>query len=375
MNRWRLVGLPALWLAACQTAPGEGGTLLLVGGGLDDDTRSVYECLLRPCRGAVRVVVATAATGPQDVEATDKSEALRTWSPTVPVEVVRRETPADETAAAFDRASSVFFTGGDQKRITARYRPADQAAPTPEWSALQRLLDRGGVLGGGSAGCAMMGERMLLGGRSRDALGIAPLAGTAPAAGATPPTGTDVAAGEPPPLGPRLGPGMGFLPGVLTDSHFFERERIGRLVAALMQGPDKLGLGVGEDAALAIDVRTRHALGLTASESLLIDATFAQKDGDRWVGLRARCIGRDEQVALGPLGATPPRTLPQELTNVREVPLVEPGQNRQLASWRLFRQAAVPGAGVLRLRCDGYSVLATAEGDGSSVVFELRLGD
>ncbi|MFN6195106.1 MAG: hypothetical protein ACK5BN_14940 [Planctomycetota bacterium] len=67
------------------------GSLLLVGGGLDDDARPVYERLLALAAraGHVRVVVMTAATGPQDEEATDKAEALRTWVPAVPVEVVR----------------------------------------------------------------------------------------------------------------------------------------------------------------------------------------------------------------------------------------------------------------------------------------------
>jgi cyanophycinase len=344
--------LVAMLAAACAAPSGSKGTLLLVGGGLDDDARPVYERLLGG--SSPRVVVATAATGPQEVEATDKSEALRAWAPAVAVDVVRRETTAADTVAALARASAVFFTGGDQKRITARYRPDDQ--PGPEWHALQELLARGGVLGGGSAGCAMMGERMLLGGRSEQALGIA--------------AADD--GGEPVPLGPRLGPGMGFLPGVLTDSHFFERDRVGRLVAALGRGPDRLGLGVGEDAAVAVDVASRTVTGVTAAETLFVDATFARRVGSDWVGLRARVIGQGDRVVLAPLGSTAPDALPRSPVIAHEVPVVEPGQNRQLASWRIFRQA-VPGAGVLRLRFAGWSVLAQAEANGV-VVFEVRVG-
>ncbi|MCU0863779.1 MAG: hypothetical protein MUC36_08315 [Planctomycetes bacterium] len=352
----RALILVVMWSAACAAPSGGKGTLLLVGGGLDDDARPVYERLLAARTDATPcVVVATAATGPQDVEATDKSEALRAWQPGVAVEVVRRETSAEATVAVLARAASVFFTGGDQKRITARYRPDEQ--PGPEWHALQQLLARGGVLGGGSAGCAMMGERMLLGGRSEQALGI--------------PAVDD--GDEPVPLGPRLGPGMGFLPGVLTDSHFFERDRLGRLVAALGQGPDRLGLGVGEDAAVAVDVASRTVTGVTAAETLLVDATFARQVGRDWVGLRARLIGAGDVVPLAPLGAAPPAALPASPSIAHEVPIVEPGQNRQLASWRIFRQA-VPGAGVLRLQFGGWSVLAQAEGPGL-VGFELRVGD
>jgi cyanophycinase len=338
-------------LPACAVPSGTQGTLLLVGGGLDNDARPVYARLL--AGPAPRLVVATAATGPQDAEATDKTEAARAFSPGVAVDVLRRETTTAAAIAALSRASAVFFTGGDQQRITARYRPDGQ--PGAEWQALRQLLARGGVLGGGSAGCAMLGERMLLGGRSEQALGI--------------PATTE--AGEPVPLGPRLGPGMAFLPGVLTDSHFFERDRLGRLVAALGQGPDRLGLGVGEDAAVAVDLATRLVTGITTAETLLVDATFAQRVGAHWVGLRARLVGQGDEVALAPLGHTPPAAFPPAPTIAHEVPVVEPGQNRQLASWRLFRHA-VPGAGTIRLQLAGWSVLAEAESAGV-VRFELRV--
>lgn len=328
------------------------GRLLLVGGGLDDDTRSVHELLLQARGGAPHVVVATAATGPQDDEATDKTEALRTWRPGVAVDVMRRETPTADALAALQRATAVFFTGGDQKRITERYR--DDGANSPERDALFAVLARGGLVGGGSAGCAMMGERMLLSGQSAQALGV-------------PDTYDD---GSPVPLGPRLGQGMGFLPGVLTDSHFFERDRIGRLAAGLLHGPDRFGLGVGEDAAVLVDLGTRTMTGVTPSESLFVDGTFARRDGAVLFGLRARMVGQGDTCAIEALGDAPPPRLPSEPGRV--VPIVEPGQNRQLASWRLFRQAAVPGSGVHELRLQGFTVRAMAAGEGV-VVIEIQV--
>lgn len=339
--------LIALLLAACHAippaAPGRAGTLLLIGGGLDDDAGDVYRrfVALAAARGPARIVIATAATGPQDEVAVGKVEALRTYAPGVPVDVVRRETDTAATVAAFDRATAVFFTGGDQARITARYRPDGQ--PTPEWHALRRLLARGGVVAGASAGCAMMGPTMLLGGSSAEAL-----------------------AG-----GPRLGPGMELCPGLLTDSHFFERDRLGRLVAALSAGPVRVGLGVGELAAVEVDLATGTLVGCTVSESLLIDATHARRDGDRWLGLRARLVGLGERMPLGPLAATaPPVPWPERALHARDLPVVEPGQDRQLASWRLFRQAGAPGAGVLRWAGAGWQAFAWA--DGAHVALSLQ---
>lgn len=346
--------LLAAMLAACAAPPSPlpwpatNGTLLLIGGGLDDDGAPVYRRFLElaAAHGAAHIVVMTAATGPQDQESIDKTEALHTWQPGVEVETIRREASERETVAAIDGATALFFTGGDQKRITARYRPA--GVPTPEWQAMQRLLARGGVIAGASAGCAMMGTRMLEGGRSAQALGVVPKA-SAPADE------------EPAVAGPRLGDGMAFLPAGLTDSHFFERDRLGRLVAALAASGERWGLGVGEDAAVEVDLAGGTLRCLTVAEALLVDAAGARRDGASWVGLRARVLQAGERIVPG-AAVGEVREVPR--TVQREVPIAEPGQNRQLASWRLFRQAANTAAGVLRLTCDGWSVRATAEADG-----------
>jgi cyanophycinase len=45
---------------------------------------------------------------------------------------------------------------------------------------------------------------------------------------------------------------MGFLPGLLVDQHFAQRGRLGRLLAALVQEPADLGLGIDEDTAIIV---------------------------------------------------------------------------------------------------------------------------
>jgi len=357
---WLLIG--AVACTAIPDSPPRSGTLLLVGGGLDDDARAVYERFVELARrhGSPRLVVLTAATGPQDQEAIDKTEALRTWAPDVSVEVVLREASTSDTVAAIDRASGLFFTGGDQKRITARYRPAGQA--TPEWLAMARLLARDGVIAGASAGCAMMGEQMLLGGGNARALGI--------------PEAEPPATGEEPAvLGPRLGHGMAFLHGALTDSHFFERDRIARVVASVLAGPERLAIGVGEDAAVEVDRENAVLRSLTSSESLLVDGTHARRDGRRVVGLRARLLPTGERVPLRAL-ALAAKTIASSSpppADHRDVPIAEPGQNRQLASWRLFRQAW-NGPGAVRLTFDGWRVLAWRDGDAIALELEILTG-
>jgi len=355
-RRWLVVLMACLAFtgSACRMhAPARAqGTLLIVGGGLDNDSREIWERFveLASKHGPAHIVIASAATGDEQAEITDKTEALRVWAPQAKVSAIQRDTSTADTVALLDDASAVFFTGGDQKRITARYRPEDRE--TPEWLAMQRLLARDGVIAGASAGDAMMGELMLLSGGSARALGIPPQE-------RSPAEETVV-------LGPQLGPGMKFQPWVLTDSHFFERNRIGRLVAALEASGRRLGLGVGEDAAVEIDLASSIVCGVGGSESLLIDAAHLERRDGRLVGLLALCIGNGDSVSLAQRLASPaPKPSPRP-ADVRTVPIVEPGQNRQLASWRLFRLASRPGSTAMRLELDGWDVIAWPTVSGES---------
>jgi cyanophycinase len=353
MNRTLVlvVLLGTILVAGCRTARqprfprAAAGALLLIGGGLDDDQQPVFDRFLALAGRdrAPRIVVVTAASGDQDDMAIGKVAALRTWWPGLACDVVRRETTTEATVAALDAATGLFFTGGDQQRITDRYRPA--GADTPEWLAMQRLLDRGGVIAGSSAGCAMMGERMLLGGGSADALGAD---------------------------GPRVGPGMRLQPWVLTDSHFFERHRTGRLVAALEATGQRLGVGVSEDGCVEIDLATGVLIGIGTAEALLIDIGTLQRDGANRRAVRALRIPPSVRIDLRERlrqPAVPPPTRPLE-PPTSEV-IAEEGQNRQLASWRLFARAA--DGGVWQLPLDGHRLVAWPAGDGESV-FDVEVG-
>src|SRR5262245_63069585 len=81
------------------------------------------------------------------------------------------------------------------------------------------------------------------------------------------------------PLGPRIGKGMGFLPWAIADSHFFERQRFGRLVAALEASGKRLGIGVAENSCVEVDLAAGELIGVSENESLLVDAGGLQRDG------------------------------------------------------------------------------------------------
>jgi len=118
------------------------------------------------------------------------------------------------------QSTGVFFTGGSQNRIMSVL--ADQEI----LGAIRRAFDRGTVIGGSSAGTAIMSRLMFTGAGNFTQID---------------------------PTGIVLAPGLGLLPGVVIDTHFLKRERENRLLSALSQTPEKIGIGIDEGCALAIE--------------------------------------------------------------------------------------------------------------------------
>jgi cyanophycinase len=176
------------------------------------------------------IVIATASAEPAVLEAEYAALFTRLGAGRVRALRLDSRAQANEPAVvkALATATGVFFTGGDQLRITT------VLGGTLADSALQRLVQTGTiVLGGTSAGAAMMSGTMILGG---DSPGV---------------TRASV----------RTGPGLEFLPGVLIDMHFAERGRLNRLLSAVALYPHELGLGIDEDTAILAEGGTFEVLG------------------------------------------------------------------------------------------------------------------
>jgi cyanophycinase len=179
------------------------------------------------------IVIATASAEPAVLEAEYAALFTRLGAGRVRALRLDNRAQANEPAVvkALATATGVFFTGGDQLRITT------VLGGTLADSALQRLVQTGTiVLGGTSAGAAMMSGTMILGG---DSPGV---------------TRASV----------RTGPGLEFLPGVLIDMHFAERGRLNRLLSAVALYPHELGLGIDEDTAILAEGDSFEVLGTGA---------------------------------------------------------------------------------------------------------------
>ncbi|HEV3410785.1 MAG TPA: cyanophycinase, partial [Chthoniobacterales bacterium] len=140
----------------------------------------------------------------------------------VNLEVASREDASNpEMLRVLDGANAVFFTGGDQLKITS------QIGGTPVYDRIRQIYNKGGVVAGTSAGASVVCGTMLAAGTGRT----------------SPRLGESV----------QMAPGLGFIRNVIIDQHFAERGRMGRLLAAVAQNPRTLGLGIDENTAVVID--------------------------------------------------------------------------------------------------------------------------
>ena len=133
----------------------------------------------------------------------------------------RGEGTLDSKVKILDDATGVFFTGGDQLKITSHI------GDTPIFQRIREIYDDGGVICGTSAGAAAMSETMLVEGGDEESHVI----------------GGSV----------RMAPGLGLIGGVVIDQHFMERGRVGRLMGAVAQNPKNLGIGIDEQTSIVVE--------------------------------------------------------------------------------------------------------------------------
>ncbi len=306
--RFAAILLPALIAApgsaVAQEADAGNGGLVIVGGALKASNTAVYERFLEMAGGveAARIGIIPAASGRPDRNArrfVDDMVALGVSEDRITVHPIATEDDSgtddvDEStwvtggddpdvAEAIEAETAIWMIGGDQMRL--RQTLLDEAgAPLAAARAMRALLDAGGVVGGTSAGAAILSDVMIASGDSLGAL----------SEGLTDTYG----AMEEQEFGPvHLSQGLGFFPYGILDQHFDRKARYGRLVVALaaQDGGSKLGFGIEEDTALVVTEGEAEVIG--AGGVHVIDMSAAEtgalgvyddvrlsyfRQGDRW---------------------------------------------------------------------------------------------
>jgi cyanophycinase len=148
-------------------------------------------------------------------------------------------------------ASGIFFTGGNQLRLTTLL------GGTPV-AKLIRLRNATGVaVGGTSAGASILSEHMIASGDE----------------------GASIIAGS-----VRLAPGLGLTNRFIIDQHFRQRDRLGRLLTALAYNPFSVGVGLDEDTAAFIGpdetLEVEGSGGVTILDGADVSYSSIDKVGD-----------------------------------------------------------------------------------------------
>ncbi len=159
----------------------------------------------------------------------------------------RRDCEERNRLQRIEHATGVFFTGGNQLRITTLIGGTSVAK-------LIRLRNAAGVhVAGTSAGAAVLSEHMIASGEE----GGSPMAGSV-----------------------RLAPGLGLTNRFIIDQHFRQRDRLGRLATALAYNPFAVGIGLDEDTAAFIGPDS--TLGVVGSGAVTVidaaDLKFSSMD-------------------------------------------------------------------------------------------------
>jgi cyanophycinase len=243
----------------------ETGNLIAVGGGessdITEDSIKIFEKFLELSGGAekARIILMTVATDkPEESEERYGKffERLKFKNFEV-VNIADRSESYDETILKkIEKASGLYFTGGDQLHVTTL------TGGTPLHELITEKFQKGLTVGGTSAGAMMLSSSMIVSGASDCA--------------------------------PRLGsieiaPGINLLKDSVIDTHFSQRGRHGRLLSAVAHNPQILGIGIDERTAMIVQNGKFEVIGEGA-----VTVVCAKKSAHS----NLPYIGRDETIGI-----------------------------------------------------------------------------
>ncbi|MGD2216144.1 MAG: cyanophycinase [Gemmatimonadales bacterium] len=207
-------------VAAAQEVGPANGSLVVVGGGLRDLT--ILEEFVELAGGPDAPIVVIPTAGGKD-EYDQYCRCLRQLREVGATNLTvlhtrdRSEADSEEFVAALEEVRGVWFTGGRQWRL------ADSYLDTRVHDELWGVLERGGVIGGSSAGATIQGSYLVRGDTETNTI--------------------------------MMGDhekGFGFLRDVAIDQHLLKRNRQFDLIEVIEAHPQLLGIGLDEKTAIVV---------------------------------------------------------------------------------------------------------------------------
>lgn len=226
------------------------GHLVIIGGGERGDVLMKTIVQLAGGERAKMIVFTMATSYPQEVGPELVAEIKQLGVPDVrALHLTREQANSDSILQLLLGVTGVYFSGGDQSRVTAALKGSKVEA------RLHELYQNGAVMGGTSAGAAIMSEVMITGDQRR-------------------PVG-DSSFNKIEADKVITTPGLGFMKNAIIDQHFVRRRRMNRLLSVVFEHPQLLGIGIDEGTAIWVKPNATFEV-MGESTVLVFDATRAQ---------------------------------------------------------------------------------------------------
>jgi cyanophycinase len=195
------------------------GRLIAIGGNEDKDNELIVLKRVVQEIGKTKFKVGVITTASEDPEQRGKDyQNVFTTLGASKIDIFnikeRVQANSRKSAKTIAELDLIFFTGGDQLRLTTIL------GGTRMFDAIQEHLVNGALIAGTSAGAAVFSDTMIYEGKSEDGLFKGSVLSTS---------------------------GFGFVDKIIFDTHFMARGRIGRLIQIVTSNPTCIGVGIGED--------------------------------------------------------------------------------------------------------------------------------
>ena len=187
----------------------------------------------------------------------------------------RKVADSEEFVKPLTTAKAVWFVGGRQWHLVDSY------LHTRTQREVEKVLERGGVVGGSSAGASILSSYMVRGAHENNYIMMAP----------------------------GYEEGFGLIKGVAIDQHMLTRNRQDDLEEVVAKHPDVLGIGLDESTAIIVRGQTFEVTG--ASKIAIHDGRDVPKERQQRNGKKYYFMGPGERYDLTKLqkiGARPAAT-------------------------------------------------------------------
>jgi len=265
------------------------GSLVIVGGALSPDNEEVYDSFLslgmdyrNKAKDELKIgIMPTASATPIESASSYKADFVRYGVSEENIDILPiavsddPSTEEDESkwndgaynedlADKVKQYDAIWFVGGNQLDYTKTL--INDGEDTPVLASIRQIYQDGAVLGGSSAGAAIMSDPMIGAGTSSGALNE----------GVT----YEDNYGDADDNRVFLTQGLGFFEGGTVDQHFVKRGRFGRLIVGAWDAGNEMGYGIDENSAMIVHNDDQSIEVVGESGLVVVDLSNAKKTTD-----------------------------------------------------------------------------------------------